>query len=90
MRDKNRVTPAENNRLRLMMGRVVTHFKGKKYLVMDVAINSETDEEYVVYKALYGKHDTYIRPIKMFLSRVDEVKYPNVEQVFRFELDIEE
>ena len=40
----------------------------------------------VVYRGLYGTHELYIRPMDMFLSKVDKEKYPNVEQEYRFEL----
>ena len=66
--------------------RVYKHFKGDYYLVEDVAINSETEELYVVYRALYGDNLLYIRPLKMFTSLVDHEKYPNVSQKYRFEL----
>lgn len=42
------------------------HFKGKEYEVLAIAKHSETLEEYVVYKALYGNYDIWIRPLKMF------------------------
>lgn len=68
------------------VGRVYRHFKGKLYLVLDLATHSETGEQYVVYKALYGDCKTYIRPYLMFASGVDHEKYPDVKQTFRFEL----
>lgn len=81
-----RLTPVENQRLKRMIGRVVTHFKGKDYLVLDVAEHTETGETLVIYKALYGKNIVYARPIKMFLSEVDYNKYPDVKQKYRLEL----
>ena len=65
---------------------IYKHFKGDYYLVEDVAIHSETREKYVVYRTLYGESKLYIRPYEMFLSKVDKVKYPNVKQEYRFEL----
>lgn len=65
---------------------VYRHFKGDYYLVEDIAIHSETEEEYVVYRQLYGENKLYIRPKDMFLSEVDHNKYPEVKQKYRFEL----
>ncbi len=65
---------------------IYKHFKGDYYIVEDVAIHSETKEKYIVYRGLYGDGKLYIRPYDMFMSEVDRVKYPNVEQKYRFEL----
>ena len=62
------------------------HYKGDYYMVEDIATHSETREKYVVYRALYGEHNLYIRPYDMFLSEMDREKYPNVEQQYRFQL----
>lgn len=69
---------------------IYKHFKGDYYFVKDIVYNSETKEQYVLYRALYGDSKLWIRPLDMFLSEVDHDKYPNVEQKYRFELqDIE-
>lgn len=69
---------------------IYKHFKGDYYLVEDIAMHSETQEVYVVYRRLYGDLSLWIRPYDMFLSKVDKEKYPNVEQEYRFQLqDIE-
>lgn len=65
---------------------VYKHFKGDYYIVEDIATHSETREKYVIYRALYGNNELYIRPYDMFLSEVDHNKYPNVKQKYRLEL----
>lgn len=54
------------------------HFKGKEYEVIGVAKHSETMEDLVVYRALYGNYSLWVRPLKMFLEKVDfeEEKVP--------------
>lgn len=65
---------------------IYKHFKGDYYLVEDIAINSEDETLYVVYRALYEDNKLYIRPLNMFLSEVDKEKYPDCKQKYRFEL----
>ena len=72
--------------MELIKNRVYKHFKGDYYLVLDTAIDSETGIEMVIYESLYGDGIKYVRPKEMFLSKVDKEKYPNVEQIYRFEL----
>jgi cyclomaltodextrinase len=51
------------------------HFKGGEYEVVVVAKHSETLEEFVVYKKLYGDGGFWIRPLKMFEETVERDGY---------------
>lgn len=47
------------------------HFKGKEYEVLGVARHSETEEELVVYRALYGDFSLWVRPVNMWNEAVE-------------------
>ena len=47
------------------------HFKGNEYRVLGVARHSETEEEMVVYRALYGEGGLWVRPASMWLETVE-------------------
>jgi hypothetical protein len=57
------------------------HYKGHEYEVIGVAKHSETLEEMVIYRALYGDNDTWVRPLKMF----SEVVIVDGKEVPRFQ-----
>ena len=65
-------------------GELYRHFKGNLYEVIVIARDSETLEEMVVYKEMDGEA-VYVRPLRMFVSKVDREKYPDVLQEYRFE-----
>lgn len=69
----------------LVMNGIYQHSKGKKYKVLLIAKNTETEENMVVYQALYGDYGYFVRPYSMFVSEVDHEKYPDVKQRYRFE-----
>ncbi|WP_410632017.1 DUF1653 domain-containing protein [Amycolatopsis sp. cmx-4-83] len=54
----------------MLPGRYV-HYKGGEYEVLGVARHSETEEELVVYRALYGERGLWVRPKAMFTETVE-------------------
>lgn len=46
------------------------HYKGQEYEVLGLARHSETEEEFVVYRAQYGERGLWIRPAAMFVETV--------------------
>ena len=70
----------------IQIGRIYRHFKGDYYLVDAVAKDSETNTDMVIYRKLYGDGGLWVRPLSMFLSKVDRDKYPEVSQEYRFQL----
>ena len=47
---------------------VYRHYKGNLYQVIDVARHSETEQEHVVYRTLYGDYSLWVRPLDMFVE----------------------
>ena len=64
----------------IIIGGKYRHYKGNEYLVVDIATHSETEEEMVVYKALYGEGKLWVRPLSMWNEKVNV----NGEEVLRF------
>jgi hypothetical protein len=58
------------------------HFKGGEYEVIGIARDSETEQEMVVYRALYGDRGLWVRPLRMFTEIVER----DGQRVRRFEL----
>lgn len=46
------------------------HYKGNEYELIDIATHSETLEEMVVYRPLYGEGKLWVRPLSMFVESV--------------------
>lgn len=57
------------------------HYKGNEYEVVGMARHSETLEDMVVYRALYGTGELWVRPASMW----DEIVETNGEKVVRFQ-----
>jgi hypothetical protein len=47
------------------------HYKGYRYEVLGVGRHTETLEELVIYRSLYGTYDLWLRPLIFFLETVD-------------------
>lgn len=50
---------------------IYQHYKKRNYQVLGVVVHSETLEELVLYKALYGEHLMWVRPLNMFTEKVE-------------------
>ena len=66
-------------------GKVYRHFKGNRYLVLCIAMHTETQEDMVIYQDVSDHSKIYARPLEMFASKVEKDKYPKVTQTYRFE-----
>lgn len=86
--DINNLTDEDCRLLNIVewQGKVVKHFKGSLYLILDTGVqHTETNERMIYYKALYGECKTYIRPSKMFIERCTEDQYKQYNQKYRFQ-----
>ena len=71
---------------KIIIGKTYKHFKGNSYKVIDIVNDSnDINKKIVIYQALYGDNLKWARDYDEFNSFVDKVKYPNVEQEYRFE-----
>lgn len=80
-------------------GEIVQHFKREMlsgneierepnmylYEIIGQAEHTESGEQLMIYRPLYGDGKLYARPLEMFLSPVDSEKYPGLKQKQRFE-----
>lgn len=56
---------------------VYEHYKGLRYEVLGVGRHTETLEEIVIYRSLYGTNDLWARPLSMFIESIE------IEGIFR-------
>ncbi|WP_101759613.1 DUF1653 domain-containing protein [Oceanicoccus sp. KOV_DT_Chl] len=59
------------------------HYKGNDYQVIGEAGHTETEERFVVYRALYGERGLWLRPLSMFIEQVevDGIVKPRFEYI---------
>lgn len=69
-----------------LIGRKFRHFKGNRYRLEGFAKDSETTEEVVIYRQLYGEGSLWVRPAKMFFETIER----DGKMIKRFELLEEE
>ena len=72
-----------------MTGKYYRHFKGNIYRVLHIAKHSETLEEMVVYQAMYGNRDIWVRPLSMFEEVIerDGKTFRRFEEISKEEAD---
>ncbi|MCH4207422.1 MAG: DUF1653 domain-containing protein [Solobacterium sp.] len=75
-------------------GEIVKHFKRETadqstpaylYQIVGIAEDTESGNQLMIYRALYGEKGLFARPLQMFLSETDHAKYPEIVQKYRFE-----
>lgn len=64
---------------------IYRHFKGNLYKIITLARDAGDGRRMVVYQALYGEQEVYVRSLDEFMSLVDKEKYPEISQERRFE-----
>lgn len=78
----------------IRVGDIVKHFKRENvdqatseylYKILAFASHTETGEKLVIYQGMYPPFKVCARPLDMFMSEVDRVKYPDIKQQYRFE-----
>lgn len=62
---------AKEHSLQVITPGIYQHFKGNQYQVVEIARHSESLDEHVVYKALYGEFGLWIRPLSMFAETIE-------------------
>ena len=72
-------------RKRPVPGMFYRHFNGNLYQIRELAKDSETEEDMVIYQGMYPPFKICARPYDMFMSEVDREKYPKIRQKYRFE-----
>jgi len=68
---------------------IYKHFKGSLYQIVAIAVHTENSEKMVVYRSIEKPERVFARPLEMFMSEVDRIRYPLVRAKYRFTLMVE-
>lgn len=69
---KSPLPPLSDTASQIQAGDTYEHYSGKRYTILGVGRHSENLIEHVVYQALYGDGDIWIRPLDMFVETVSK------------------
>ena len=72
--------------MEVLINKIYKHYMGDMYLVENIALHTETEEELVIYRGLYENCKLYARPLSNFVEKLSIDKQNKYSQVHRFEL----
>lgn len=87
--NKGKVIKMASKRQAPVEGQIYKHFKGSLYRIVTIAVHTETSEKLVVYQSIEKPERVFARPLDMFMSEVDRLRYPLVKAKYRFTLLVE-
>lgn len=71
--------------MKIEKNQIYKHFKGNLYKIINLGVHTETGEEMVIYQDI-NNEKIWVRPLSMFISKIDKTKYPKVKEEYRFTL----
>ena len=87
--NKGKVIKMVSKRQVPVEGQIYKHFKGSLYRIVTIAVHTETSDKLVVYQSIEKPERVFARPLDMFMSEVDRLRYPLVKAKYRFTLLVE-
>ena len=87
--NKGKVIKMASKRQAPVEGQIYKHFKGSLYRIVTIAVHTETSDKLVVYQSIEKPERVFARPLDMFMSEVDRLRYPLVKAKYRFTLLVE-
>jgi hypothetical protein len=72
--------------IKINQGEIFRHFKGKYYIIENIAVDANTNEFIIVYRALYGNKDIWCRTLADFQDFISVYREDNITgQIRRFQ-----